>query len=165
MTKSDFKTCFDEFFDAIRNCIAYRCGDSELASDIAQEVFMKVWEKGVAFDLNKVKGLLYKIAHDLWVDNYRKKATAEKYCLQLTHKTSEENTPQEELQYLELQETYEKTLNLLPLKQREVFLMSRMEQLKYKEIAERLNISLKAVEKRMKLALLSMRKALDYENE
>jgi len=43
--------------------------------------------------------------------------------------------------------------------------MSRMEQLKYKEIAERLNISLKAVEKRMKLALLSMRKALDYENE
>ena len=165
MTKTEFKICFDQFFDAIRNYIAYRCRDSELASDIAQEVFMKVWEKNIPFDLDKVKSLLYKIAHDLWVDNYRKKATSEKYFLQLSHNKSEENTPQEELQYLELKETYENTLTFLPLKQREVFLMSRMEQLKYKEIALRLNISVKAVEKRMKLALFSMRKALDYENE
>ena len=56
---------------------------------------MKVWEKNIPFDLDKVKSLLYKIANDLWVDNYRKKATSEKYFLQLSHNKSEENTPQE----------------------------------------------------------------------
>ncbi|UCH13169.1 MAG: RNA polymerase sigma-70 factor, partial [Bacteroidales bacterium] len=55
---------------------------------------------------------------------------------------------------------YVKALSELSEKQRTVFLMARMEGLKYREIAERLNISIKAVEKRMSITLAYLKKAL-----
>ncbi|MFT5777232.1 MAG: RNA polymerase sigma-70 factor (family 1) [Crocinitomicaceae bacterium] len=162
MTKDQFKHCFDQYFDQLRNYIYYRCGDEERASDIAQESFMKIWEKDIDFDENKVKGLLYHIAKQLWISQYRKKESEKKYELSLTFKPSSDN-PDETLEYQELKNNYEETLAALPAKQREVFLMSRIDDLTYKEIAIRLEISVKAIEKRMSLALQELRKVLSNE--
>jgi RNA polymerase sigma-70 factor (ECF subfamily) len=60
----------------------------------------------------------------------------------------------------EFMEKLESTIDNLPEKQREVFLMNRIEKKKYKEIAICLNISVKAVEKRMHQALVVMRKEI-----
>ena len=57
-------------------------------------------------------------------------------------------------------EKLENTISALPEKQREVFLLNRIEKKKYKEIALHLDISVKAVEKRMHQALLVMRKEI-----
>ena len=90
--------------------------------------------------------------------------SAKKYQLALSY--DDLNTDNEHnLEYQELKENYEATLSMLPLNQREVFLMSRMEELTYKEIAERLEISVKAVEKRMSLTLKELRKALSYDEQ
>jgi len=76
-------------------------------------------------------------------------------------KTEQENvTAEDEVQFKELQQSYRSALAALPEKQRVVFMMSRMEEMKYHEIAERLNLSVKAVEKRMKNALEFLRQAL-----
>jgi RNA polymerase sigma-70 factor (ECF subfamily) len=64
------------------------------------------------------------------------------------------------MRYKELFTDYTKALAALPEKQRTVFLMARMEGLTYKEIAERLNLSVKAIEKRMSLTLAHLRKTL-----
>jgi RNA polymerase sigma-70 factor (ECF subfamily) len=64
-----------------------------------------------------------------------------------------DHSPEEEFQFIELQKKYEKAISNLPEKQRIVFLMSRHDELKYGEIAERLDLSVKAVEKRMSQAL------------
>jgi RNA polymerase sigma-70 factor (ECF subfamily) len=64
------------------------------------------------------------------------------------------------MQYKELKSKYEHTLANLGEKQRVVFLMSRMEGMKYSEIAEKLGISVKAVEKRMNGALSTFRQVL-----
>ncbi|RLD88650.1 MAG: RNA polymerase subunit sigma-24, partial [Bacteroidetes bacterium] len=66
----------------------------------------------------------------------------------------------DELQYQELQEKYEKALVKLSETQRIAFLMSRTEELSYQEIATRLSISIKAVEKRITGALSRLRKEL-----
>jgi RNA polymerase sigma-70 factor (ECF subfamily) len=71
-----------------------------------------------------------------------------------------DTTPEKEMQYKELKEKYEVALANLGEKQRVVFLMSRLEGLKYTEIAERLGISVKAVEKRMNGALGTFRQVL-----
>lgn len=70
-------------------------------------------------------------------------------------------SPEDRLYYNELQASYSKALAALNEKQRSVFLMARMDGLKYQEIAERLNISVKAVEKRMSTALAFLRKTLE----
>jgi RNA polymerase sigma-70 factor (ECF subfamily) len=57
----------------------------------------------------------------------------------------------------EFMDKLERTIDSLPEKQKEVFLLNRIEKKKYKEIAEQLDISVKAVEKRMHLALVVMR--------
>ena len=58
----------------------------------------------------------------------------------------------------EFKNQLEKAIEALPENQREVFLMNRIDKMKYREIAEALGISQKAVEKRMHKALLELRK-------
>jgi RNA polymerase sigma-70 factor (ECF subfamily) len=122
---------------------------------------MKIWEKNLEYNENQIKGLLYKISKELWISQYRKLDSARKFELNLTYE-DERITPEDLLEYDELRVKYEEVLSILPENQREVFLMSRMEDLTYKEIADRLDIGVKAVEKRMSLALRTLRKELKY---
>lgn len=161
MTKEDFKKCFDEWFEEIRNYVNYRCCDSDLATDIAQEAFAKLWEKKFEYEAERTKGLLYKIANNLWINQYRKTQSESKYRLSLSF-TAGSNETENQYYYQELKVKYEKVLEGLPEKRRTVFLMSRMDGLTYPQIAAHLEISVKAVEKRMKLALGTLRNELNH---
>lgn len=159
MTQEEFKILFDKYFDSIRNYIYYRSGNEELATDIAQDSFMKLWEKNLDFDEKPLKSLLYKIANDLFISKYRRDKVAQKYLLKL-QPSVDNHSPEDELAYKELKTKYETALENLSEKQRVVFLMSRTEGLKYQEIADQLELSVKAVEKRMTSALSYLRSAL-----
>ena len=152
MTPQEFKLLFDQNFDAIRNYVFYRMGDADLSTDIAQEIFMRMWEKQIEFRQKENVGLLFKMASDEVVNLYRRKEVKKKYIKSISFNLKG-ISPEDELQYKELQQMYERALSDLSDKQRVVFLMSRMDGLKYHEIAERLGISIKSVEKRMKNAL------------
>lgn len=120
---------------------------------------MKLWEKGLAFEEGGTKSLLYKMASDAFVSHYRKTQVAAKYEQSLELKVETSN-PLEKLEYKEMHERYVASLNEMNEKQREVFLMNRTEEMTYKEIAERLDLSVKAVEKRMSQALSFLRERL-----
>lgn len=160
LTREVFKSCFDQFFDPIRNYIYYRCGDGELATDVAQEVFTKLWEKQLEGTPQELKSLLYKMAGDMFVNHYRKQQVAKRYQESFKLEVTA-NTPEEQVEYEELKAMYETALADLPEKQRTVFLMSRMEEMTYREIAERLELGVKAVEKRMSQALQSLKQAMN----
>lgn len=160
MEKESFKRFFENWFDPVRNYLYYNCGDRELATDIAQEVFLKVWEKKFDIRDERIKGLLYKMAKDIFISGYRKSMVERKYLESLTF-SYEESSTDSGIEFRELSQRYEAALASLPVAQREVFLMSRNEELKYSEIAERLSISVKAVEKRMTQALAHLRKSLN----
>ncbi len=160
MTKDQFRKIFEDNFDAVRNYIYYRSGDQELATDITQETFMKVWEKQFRWNADKIKPLLFKIAGDVFVSSYRKKQTEMNFQLSLKSNQTFES-PESQVEFEELKSTYEKAIKGLPEKQRIVFLMSRMDGLKYHEIADNLGIGIKAVEKRMNLALKHLKLNLD----
>jgi len=159
LTKEEFKLLFDSYFDAVRSYLFYRGADKEQASDLAQDVFMRIWKKQMNVDQKKALRLLYKMAGDMFVSHYRRKTLEMNYMNSLKNDRAEDS-PEDQLQYNELKEKYAKALADLGEKQRTVFLMARMEGLKYHEIAERLNLSVKAVEKRMSIALDFFKKAL-----
>lgn len=162
MTRTDFRNLFDNHFDGVRNYIYYRSGDTELATDIAQDTFLKIWEKQIELHSTKnIKGLIYKIARDFFISDYRRQKVMTNFKLNI-RPTDDNQSPEEKMQFNELKNMYETGLNKLPEKQRVVFLMSRIDNMKYHEIAVAIGISQKAVEKRMKNALVFLKKELSY---
>ena len=159
MTEEHFKELFDRYFDPIRRYLYYRSGDGQLSTDLAQDTFLKVWERGKLLHPDRDYGLLYKIAGDLFVSHIRRVSLSRDIFSELEFEIRDEG-PDRELQYRELEENYKRVLARLPEKQRTVFMMSRMEELSYREIAEHLSISIKTVEKRMSAALVQMRKEI-----
>lgn len=160
MTEKGFKILFDAHFEDIRRYLYFRSGDAVLSTDIAQDTFLRVWEKQMELEPGRDVALLYKIAGDLFISHMRR----ERLSKNIQHELKldlQGDDPEHRFHYKELKERYQKVLMRLPEKQRVVFMMSRMEQLSYREISERLAISVKAVEKRMNGALRHLRKELD----
>jgi len=150
---------FDAYFDSVRSYLFYRGAEKEQASDLAQDVFLRVWEKQMDIDMKRALGLLYKIAGDMFISQYRREK------LELNYKAALENdsvdfSPEDQLRYKELFSRYTKALAALGERHRTVFMMARMDGLKYQEIADRLHLGVKAVEKRMSIALAFLKKAL-----
>ena len=160
LNKEEFKDVFDIHFDAIRSFVFYRCGDLETASDVAQDVFLKIWEKRHSLNGNQLKPLLYKMASDCLISNYRKDQSRLNFEQSLVMEHDSELTPEDELSFNELAKAYADALEQMPEKQRMVFLMSREDGMKYAEIAGCLHISVKAVEKHVSAALRLLRTKL-----
>lgn len=152
LTQEEFKKLFEVHFAPLRNYLFFRSGDTELATDIAQETFLKIWEKQIRIKPETVKGLLYKIANDLFISNYRKEQRSFNFFNSYEFNGTS-RSPEDEMEFDQLKQSYQKALERMPENQRTVFLMSRVDNLKYAEIAVMSGISVKAVEKRMHKAL------------
>ncbi|MEL6559491.1 MAG: RNA polymerase sigma-70 factor [Bacteroidota bacterium] len=160
--KNDLKDCYDLYFEAIRNYIFFKVRDSALAEDIVQETFIKLWKNRENIRKETVKSLLYTIANNTVINhfNHLKVVRTHETEVVATTSRSSELSPQYLLEEKEFEVKLNQIINMIPEGSREVFLMNRIEQLKYAEIAERLELSVKAVEKRMSKALLIIREQL-----
>ena len=127
--------------------------------DIIQDVFIKLWENCNKVDPNKVKSYIYSIANNMFLNDIKHQKVVQNYRKHNGNDSTNES-PEFIMLEKEFMEKLESTIDNLPEKQREVFLMNRIEKMKYKEIALHLDISVKAVEKRMHQALVVMRKEI-----
>ena len=91
MTAEEFKNLYNHYFDSIRNYIYYRSGNKDLASDISQETFIKVWKKRSEIKKENIKALLYKISRDEFVSWIRKEKLKKEYVEQSFKFEIEEN--------------------------------------------------------------------------
>ncbi|MDR1223253.1 MAG: hypothetical protein LBL07_10330 [Tannerella sp.] len=103
ISEAEFKQLFDTHFDAIRTFIFY----TDTASDMAQDVFMKVWEKRKQLNNDNLKSLLYKMANDLVISNYRKNTSRSDFEQSMSLRDgSEAASPEDELLFEELASSY-----------------------------------------------------------
>lgn len=148
-------------------CYAYTMVKEEAsAEEVVQNVFLKLWEKKASIDIHtSLNAYLYKAVYFESL-NYLKhenvKATFQTHTVHdMKHTTAP--SASESLHHRNLEERLRKALSELPEQCRTVFQLSRFEELKYREIAERLGIAEKTVEHHMGKALKLLRlKLADY---
>jgi len=159
LTAKDFKMIYDTHFDDLRRYLIFRSGDQDLSVDIAQNVFMKVWTKKIEIASGNIKSLLFKMGTDEFISHIRKKKVEKEYIESVKLRLIREPDNNDDL--LEKKVLFQKALNQLPEKQKTALLMNKMQGLTYKEIAEVLNLSQKAIEKRIGLALKALKQNLN----
>jgi RNA polymerase sigma-70 factor (ECF subfamily) len=151
----NYTALFKAHTKSVRNFIYYRCGDFIRAEEIAQECMVRLWENCSDVIYEKAKSYLYTTANRLMIDMGRHDKVKLEFTKQSVQAT--ENDPSYLLIKKEFEKKLEGAISSLPETQREAFLMNRMDKMSYAEIAEVLGISVKAVEKRMHLALLNLK--------
>ncbi|MEM8906840.1 MAG: RNA polymerase sigma-70 factor [Bacteroidota bacterium] len=151
-----FRSLYDQYSDALRNFVYYRSGDNGFAEDVAQESFLRLWKNCVNVPYEKAKSFLYTVAHNLILDRAKHHQVELKFRA-LPKQTTDTQHPEFLLEEQEFKAKLEQAINALPENQRVVFLMNRIDKMKYREIAQTLGLSQKAVEKRMHKALLFLR--------
>ncbi|WP_297087354.1 sigma-70 family RNA polymerase sigma factor [uncultured Draconibacterium sp.] len=159
--KREFITLFNEMFQPVKNYVYYKVGDIEVAEDIAQDAFTKVWEKRSEIRLKTVRSLLYTIASNLCKNRFEHQQVVFEFANNY-NRNKWEVSPEFELELKEFNAKLQLELGRLSEKNRTVFLMNRIDGFTYREIAENLEISVKAVEKRMKNALTELKKTIEY---
>lgn len=159
MTAKDFKMIYDTHFDDLRRYLIYRSGDQDLSGDITQNVFMKVWTKKIEIASGNIKSLLFKMATEEFISHIRRKKVEKEYTESIDLRLIREPDNNDDL--LEKKVLFQKALNQLPEKQKTALLMNKIQGLTYKEIAEVLNLSQKAIEKRIGLAFKALKQNLN----
>ena len=162
LSMAEYKGLFDQFFKPIRNYIYYRCGDADMAEDIAQDVFLKLWETRSRIDRRTVKAYLYTIALHMTINQIKRRQLHFRF-VKTKGEDREFDTPEKIAEMDQYHLRLQEVINSLPEGGREVFLMNRLEDLTYNEIASRLGLSVKAVEKRMSKVLKILRDQLGTE--
>jgi RNA polymerase sigma-70 factor (ECF subfamily) len=152
-----FKVLYYRYFEALFRFLWRQTSDEELAKDLVQEIFSRVWKNRENLDPRQsLKSYLYRIGHNLVIDHRRQSAHKPDYL---------EDHPAHEPAYFaeenfDLREKIQAVIAALPEPVRLVFTMNRFDGIKYAEIAAMLNISVKTVEARMSKALAILREKL-----
>jgi len=160
LTLQEYEEAFDLYYTPIRNFLYFKTSQAELAEDVAQDAFVKLWETRAKIDKSSIKAYLYTIANNLAINQLKRDQLKYKF-LNLQVERKEKKTPQYLMEMQEFDQKLQDTLAKIPEGAREVFLMNRVEGLKYREIAERLGLSMKAIEKRMSRALAILREEIN----
>ena len=159
--KNDLREVYDLYFESLRGFLYYKTGNIELAEDLVQEVFIKVWEKRATIKKETVKSLLFTMANNLMINHFKHQQVVSSHQSDVVAQNkSEYSSPQFVLEEKEFEKKLNEVINALPEGSREVFLMNRIDKLKYDEIAERLDLSVKAIEKRMSKAISIIKEQL-----
>ncbi|WP_339751491.1 RNA polymerase sigma-70 factor [Algoriphagus aquimarinus] len=160
--EQSFEAVFKTYFKALHAYAQAILKESETAEEIVQSVFLKLWEKRETLDINSsLKAYLYRaVYHDSL--NYIKHQQVKRKHWEHAHYEMTQGKPEEVGEQIkgqenELYEHFQLALEKLPEKCRLVFNLSRFEELKYQEIADRLEISIKTVEAHMGKALKTLR--------
>ncbi|MBC9911409.1 RNA polymerase sigma-70 factor [Chitinophaga varians] len=134
--------------------------DSDLAQDIVQEVFISLWHRRQEVEILHLKAYLFQAVRFQELKALRNLKSDTNFYERLAH-ISKDLLQHEPLAFKELDNVLQRVLATFPEDQRAIFSMSRDEGLTYREIADRMEISVKTVEKKISQALRAIRKGMD----
>ena len=162
LDEPQFEKIFKTYFQQLSYYANTFLKDLENSKEIVHDVFVNLWERRETIDTSKpVKAYLYTSVHNRCL-NYIRDHKKFNYSIERIEDLNPEAILEDSDNLItdEIKDKIAKTLELLPERARTIFELSRFEGLKYQEIADKLNISVKTVETNMSKALKLFRENL-----
>lgn len=161
-TEASFEALFHSYYEMLTRYAFTFINNSDEAEDIVQQVYINLWENRMKVQVHtSARSLLYKAVYNACLNRIKHLKIKTRYNSEALYTTEQSYTHPTDQK--ELMNRLDEALKALPEQCRRIFEMSRFEQLKYHEIAEKLNLSIKTIENQMGKALKIMRMELkDY---
>ncbi len=157
-----FEVVFRKYYQALCNYGFGLLKDMDDAEEIVQSIFTKLWEQRAEIEITvSLKSYLYRAVHNTCLNRIKHLKIQDTYrqhvgdFLTLNH-----GSATDELYKSELEQRIAAAIEKLPEQCKLIFRMSRFEELKYQEIADQLNLSIKTVENQIGKALKILRTEL-----
>ncbi len=151
---------FDNYFDGLLKYIIKLTDDREESEDIVQTVFMDLWQNADNRQIRDLKSYLYKMSkfqvYRYWSN---KEDVAE--LLDFYNETAAEVSVSTNIEAHELNTEIQKSIEILPTACRQIFELSRFEELSHDEIASKLNLSKQTVKNQLSKALVIIKDRID----
>ena len=164
-TKEGFEMLFNQHYEPLCGFVFGMIKDYDASEDVIQELFVKFWGKrnDIPDDIS-IKAYLYRAARNMALNQIKHFGIKKDFNLYNREEMSDaEQNIGNPAETSELENMIDQAIKRLPTERKKIFLMSRNDGLKYKEIAGELNISIKTVENQMGKALSTLRTELsDY---
>ncbi|WP_179022400.1 RNA polymerase sigma factor [Winogradskyella forsetii] len=155
-----FERLYKKHAKNLHDFLYYKFGEHLNPQDQVQEAFIKLWQNCGKIAPAKAKSYLFTTANNLMLNVVAHQKVVLKFSKK-PQKHSTNETPEFVLQEKEYHQKLQNAISNLTEAQRVAFLMNRIEGKRFKEIAELLDISVKAVEKRIYGALKKLREEVD----
>ncbi|MEM8893468.1 MAG: RNA polymerase sigma factor [Bacteroidota bacterium] len=162
--ETNYRQLYDQHIDQLRNFLYYKSGDLSQSEDLAHEAFVRLWEHCAEVIWETAKGFLFTAAKRLFL-NFK---AHEKVVFNF-EKESPLKERSEDPQFLLEEEQFKLKLQAaiaeLPERQRQIFLLNRIDKMSYKEVAEAMDISVKAVEKSLIKVMKKLKGSVEELNQ
>ena len=162
ISRTDFETLFSDHYSRLCAYAYNFIKEQEGSEEIVQEVFFKLWINRSDIKIeSSIISYLYRAVRNASLNFIKHIKIRENYKQHNKEQIEQsEQLDSDPLNVSELEKKIRASIDLLPEQRKKIFILSRYEQLKYKEIAEKLGISIKTVENQMGKALQFLRKEL-----
>jgi RNA polymerase sigma-70 factor (ECF subfamily) len=159
-----FEMLFHQYYGHLCLFATKILNNDAAAEEVVQEFFVKIWEKKEQLSIEtSVKNYLFRAVKNQCLNYIKHNFVKENYIKTKENENQLEIDFEENYVEVDLAKKIKESIDSLPEKRREIFRLSREEGLKYREIAQKLNISIKTVEAQMGLAIKNLREKLkDY---
>lgn len=152
-----FQAIFNAFWEKLLKVSVNILKDTNEAEDVVQEVFISLWKRNNEVKIEDIEAYLYNaVKYKVFQRLRNKKVVPEQ--LEKFHSIQFANNIEEQFDYESVKMILDECINALPDRPKEVFLLSRFENLSNAEIAFRLQVSHKTVEAHITKALMTLRK-------
>ena len=131
MTVNEYNDCVKQYSDGVYRFVLKHIKCTEKASDVVQDVFLKMWEKVDTISFEKAKSYLFTAANHTMIDEVRKTQIHQRFVTAQQTENNYENT-----QYSDVYEVLNKAMEHLPADQKTVLMLRDYEGYSYEEIAE-----------------------------
>lgn len=156
-----FKMLFDDYYEKLAYFAFQYLKDKDSAEDVVQELFSNLWINRHKLSVQKsISAYLYGAVRNACLNQLKHRKVKEAYFSTSMTSMDYDSYIPNKIDAEMLDQLIQSCISALPAERQKIFLLSREQDLKYKEIAEKLGISVKTVEAQMGKALRFLRESL-----